>query len=115
MAIRLHLLVDQGHYLARIDQKGAAFDPQEGFSIHRLFLQDSIGLSDLLFRVAKQIKGQVVLLVEPLLLPETVRAYAQDDHVQLLATVIGITEPGCFYRSTGCIGLWKEVENHRTA
>jgi hypothetical protein len=71
-----------------------------------------VGEADLVIGVAEEGEGVVVLLCEVGVLFDRVEADADDAGVLLFVLFVEVPEPGTFSRSTACVGLRIEPEDH---
>jgi hypothetical protein len=115
MALGLYAVPDFFGLSVRPDEEGTAGDAHER-SAHELFHSPgAVGFDHFVFRIAQQREIELLLFLESRLCFHGIGAYPKDNHTQLIELRFGVTKLGRFDRSTGCVGFWKEKEEHALA
>ncbi len=115
VAFGLHAVPDFFDLSVRPDEEGTAGDAHER-SAHKLLQSPgAVGFDRFVFRIAQQREIELQLFLESRLCFHGIGAYPKDNHTQLIELRFGVTKLGRFDRSTGCVGFWKEKEEHALA
>lgn len=112
MAFGFHLAESLLQLSIRADHERAPLDAHHLLAVHVLFLPDFESLGDFLFGIGEQCEVQFVFVREFLLRFGFIRRDAQYDCAGFLELLVVVTKLGRFNRSTGRIGLGKEIEDH---
>jgi len=112
VAFRFYIVPDVLDFSVRADQERAAHDSQERFAEKFLHPARPVSLNHLEFRIAQQRKIQLVLFLEAGLGLHGIGAGAQDRYIDLFKLFLCVTKLGRFDRSTGCVRLREEKQDH---
>jgi len=111
VAFDLHFRKDMTDLSVPPDNVGGAHDSHRLPAIQILFLPDPVGFKHFVGSIARQRKVQLVLVAELLQDFDGVPTGSQDDRIELVQFIFGVTELVCLAGSTGGIGFGKEEKN----
>jgi hypothetical protein len=112
VAVGLHVLEDVGDFAVRADEECSSSNPHHLFAIHVLFLDHIKLFGNCFILIGKERVGQLVLLFELLLGRRGIGGNAEYGYAGPGEFGVCVAEPARFYRSTGCVGLGVEEQDH---
>ena len=115
MAFHFHVVPDYFEFAVRADQERAPNDSLEGSAHELLHAPRAIGLQHLVCGIAEQREVELLFGLETRQRLFRVRARPQDGYAQLVELLFCVAKLGRFGRSTGCVGSWKEKQQHALA
>jgi hypothetical protein len=96
----------------RADEIGGAFDAFDELAVHVLGLDEVVAVDELHVGVGQEVVGQVVLVLELLLVLDGVAGDAEDDDALLLEFLEGVAEAAGLDGAAGGVGAGVEEEDY---
>src|SRR5579872_5290213 len=115
MALGLHLVPNMCDDTSRVDDERRTLDPEEGATIERFLLPDTVGVRDLAIDVGQQREGQRILLLELRVRGDAVRTHANDRRIDTLEARERIAELTRLSRAARRVILRIEIQHDRAA
>ena len=112
VALGLHVLEDVDDFAVGSDQESGTGNAHHLFAIHILFLDHTKLVRNRFILISKERVGQIVLVLELLLGCRRIGGDAKYGYAGPGEFAICVAEPARFYRSTGCVGLGVEEQDH---
>ena len=112
VAVGLNVFEDMGDFAVWADQESSPGDSHHFFAIHVLFLDHIKLFGNCFILIGKERVGQLVLVLEVLLGRGGIGGDAKYGYAGPGEFAVCVAEPARFYRSTGCVGLRVEEQDH---
>jgi hypothetical protein len=115
VAFRSDLFKDVDEALVGADEVGGAFDSFDELAVHVLGLDEVVAVDEQHVGVGEEIVGEIVFVLEFLLVFDSVAGDAENDDARLLELLESVAEAAGFDGAAGGVGARVEEEDYGLA